>query len=814
MSYRSLRFRAFQISERSALFPPRCLFTVRCSTRNHATNGSCELEDIDFDCLTLEHKAGLGDRKAEGKGISGYPEHATKESSPVESSITSRPPIFHATYTSNDQRTLQLSELPSNWDSTDNRGGIPSLQRREISRVALLEAASDRLYRRSQIISRVAKSKAKLKALFKLLYPYRRRPPNWDRNMYTLFHFRKSNVLHDIRVPGLSISPFAADWCQDLLQHGQISKASEIREELRPRQEGSQEFLPDSHVDRHIREARNRWYQLPYRQKRMRWPHIMLKCLTVSTEDALRFLLVTDVQPFPTFEIVMDVLLYLKRARAHEINAKPGLGELYQHVLSRQRRPTQWIYHIERKHLDLLLEDCSGDQGKDLFDKLQDANIYLSYHCMLILMDFFTQIGEIDLALKALNGIDPHVRLRSDQHLLSRCTNLLKLDSISSDVGPPNFRIFPQILKAGVKTNLVLHNMVLKNAVDMGASVVAWDLFHYLRDHGLPTDARTYLVLMQDALARRDAEGVQELMTAIQTRNDLLDNPHLIAFTLTAIRVQGQESKLSPAAVFSDMLALYSRTFSRAPLLHLRIVSGGSSSTPGQYQVEPDMDTLAYVVHSYILAQQSSIVVQSLWDWTEKLLSEEDELALGLEQCLPFYDGFITFFARNSQTHSKCLQIVQSMLDRKIQPSATTWGILALAFTRYGQLEAAKEVITLMYRQGLHPVAKTVRLMMELAPHSARPDFVSADEDFGKRPEGVLLDVQSPSTDIEQESQIEEEDFIETTASNMPQSQQDGPPLPSPFLQLDPITTSNPANGEASFDGPFDHEQPTAWRSA
>ncbi|KAF7509895.1 hypothetical protein GJ744_007406 [Endocarpon pusillum] len=816
MLYPSLRFRAFQISERSALSPPRCFFTVRCPTRNHATNGPCELEDNEIKHGTQEPKAGSGNHGAEGQGITANQdllsdqdetEQATGELCPIESSITSNQPIFHATYyTNNDRRTLRLPEIPSDWDSGDVRGHLSFLRRRNILRAAFLEAASNRVHLRSQIISRLAKSEAKLKTLFNLLYPYRRRPPKWSRNMYALFHFRKSTVLNDSRIPGLSISPLAADWCQDLLQDGHISEACETREYLQERVRG---FMPDTHMDMHLREARIRWFRVPHRQKMIRWPHIMLKCLTVSTEQALRFLLVTDIKPFPTFESVMDVLLYLRRARAHEINAKPELGKLYQQVLSRQRQPRRWIYHIERKHLDLLLEDCSADQGKVLFKKLLGANIYLTYHCMLIFMDFFTRIGEIDLALRALNRIDPDVRLRSDQRLLSRCTNLLKLDSISSDEGSPNFRILPQILKAGVKTNLVLHNMILKNAVNMGASIVAWDLFHYLRDHDLPTDARTYLVLMQDALARQDVEGLEELITAIWARNDLIANPHLIAFTLTVIRVQGQESKLSPTVVFSDMLALYGRTFSRAPLLHLEMVSGSSPSAFNQHQVVPDMDTLAYVVHSYILAQQSPTVVQSLWDRTEQLHSEEDQLALGLAQCLPFYDGFIAFFARRIQTLPKCLQIVQLMLDRKISPSATTWGILALAFTRYGQLEAAGEVDTLMYRQGLRPTEKTIRLMMELTPQPARPDFVSTDEDFGKQPEGTSLDVRSPTSDFEQESQFEEEDFIDATASNMPPLQQEGPSLPNTLIQLDSITTSNSAYGETSVDGLFDHAQLT-----
>lgn len=781
MSYRSLRIRSFQSTERSALLVPKWYFTNPYPTRNHATSGPGGLRNVG---IALDPK-GLGNisRDSEDEISESRVNHellpvpdesnqAAGESSQSEPFISSTQPAFHATYSSDGgSQTLLLPEAPEDWGPRGYHGEPFNGRRRKILQAAFIAATSNRLHRRSQIISRVVRSEAKLKALEELLYPYRHRHPNWERNLYALFRFRQYNRCDESQILGFRISPFADEWIEDLYKDGYTIKVTEGWEQLSAQQKEVHELSADLSKDGHIQKAAKRWRRLPLWQQRIRWPHIMLKCLTVSTEQALDFLLLTNCRPLPPFESVMDVLLLLKITRGGEINSSPGLGDRYQHILSQQRQPTRWIYHMERKHLDLLLEECSGDEGIRLFEELLHADIHISYHCMLIFMDFFTRMGDVDLALKALNGIDLDLRLQSDKQLLSRCTNLLKLDSITSDGASPNFRILPQILEAGVKTNLVLHNMILKNAVNLGASVVAWDLFRYLRDHDLPTDARTYIVLMQDALARRDTEGLQELLTAINTRNDLLDDPYLIACTLTLIRVHGRESRLRPSLVYSNMLEVYSRAFSIAPLKHLMMLSESTWSIPNPNQVEPDIDTLAFVVQSYVLAQHSSKVVQSLLDWTEHLWSGGDELVLALARCLAFYDGFIAFYARRSENLPKCLQIVQLMLDRKVQPSATTWGILALAFARHGQSQAAEEVKNMMERKGLHLEGKTTRLMREFPPYRDRGVSASAEEVLVNRPKGIPLAGQSPLADAKLKSQFAEQEFVDVVDDTTPSAE-------------------------------------------
>ena len=614
-----------------------------------------------------------------------------KETSRNQPHASIKQTAFHSTYyKGGDSRTLSLPETPRDWGNVENHGRISDLHRRLILRSAYLEALSRRSKQRLQMISQAIKSESRLKALSELLYPYRRRPLRWEARFFALFN---SATAKKDRTPTIPISPWADSWFNKLFTSPTLT-------------------------------ATQRWQLLSLRNKRRRWPDVMLRCLTVSADQSLYFLIKTNVKPLAPFELVMDALLYIKRSYGAEINSRADLQSQFVQVLRQQREPSRWIYQMEQKHLDLLLEDCTDEEGKDLFEKLLNYEIHLSYHCLLTLMGFFTRSGDIDSALKALDHMEIERRLHADEYLLSRCTNLLKLDHIVHDGDSPNFRILPRILEAGVKPNLPIHNLIMKNAVNLGAHVVAWDLYRYMQERHLPTSARTYLILMQDALARRDPEGLEEIFSAVHGRKDLSQNPYLIACTLNVIRVMyGHYMMRSSTLVFSKMLAVYCRAFSTAPLRHLRIIYESTRLSFSQVQVEPDANTLAFVVWAYVTSQYVPKVVESLFAWVEHLRSKGDETALALTRCLPYYDGFILFFARESSSLPTCLQIVQLMLDRGVEPSATTWGILVKALEKHGQFQAAEELRTMMGQKGVNAEKATAGLNMHqqqltIAAHS------------------------------------------------------------------------------------------------
>lgn len=741
MLYRSLRNQAFKKPEHSIYCAPKwppinaqlhCTHSTDAPFQSPGTDAKSSPEQLGIAARKSESDAQKVSANDESPSIADQPNKSMGGSHQCESSSANTQAKFYATYSrTGEKQPLFLPELPKSL----NNGQIPDPRRQKVLRYAILQAAVTPSHRRPQFISGVINSESRLRASCGLLYPYCRRPPGWTRNFNIIFLsrvWRQSRTSPQSRAPKLSISQYAGNWFDDLSK------------------------------DQDIEETSRRWRQLSWQQKQERWPHIMLRCLLVSTEQALHFLLATHVEPFPPFEVVMDSLVYLKRARGDQINSNADLRGQYMQILSQQRQETRWPYSMERVHLDLFVEECSGDEGRQLFEQLVDANVDLSYHCMLLFMDLFTRTGDADMAIKALNHIDPNLRLQSDPHLLARCTNLLKLDSVVSDVASANFRLLPQILEAGVKPDLPLYNMIMKNAVDLGASVVAWDLLRYAQDQGLPTNARTYLILMQDALARRDSAGLQEIFTTIKIQDDLLNNPYLMAYTLNVIRIiHGHDLKMCPSVVFSNMLAVYSRIFSTAPLKHLKMVSETTRPLPDSGQPEPDSVTLAYVVRAYVLAQQSPKVVQSLLDWVEHLMSEGDKIALALAQCVPFYDGVILFFARRSTTFPRCLRIVQSMLDRHIQPSAAIWDTLALGFTKHRHFAAAAVVRNMMNRQGLRPKGWAYRMTVEKRPNSGLQESAGAAlQELEDVFEGNLSD--DPTIlDIGRAPQLQEQDVCD-----------------------------------------------------
>lgn len=784
MLYRSLRIRAFQATGKFCLLARRWHSEDTDQIRNLATIGSLEAKGgtIDEGNPQLEKALREYEGYKSGRAIrhevlsdQDEAQEAAKDSRPREIPIPSIQSTFLAEYGGNeDTHTQPPPDGPEDLEPPANQGEISDLQRRMLLRRESLEAAPFRIRRRSQLMSQVIESERRLKDMAQLLY-FVRRSQDWTTNFRILFYSHSASGREENWQGKLRIATKVDKWFKGLYRDGNIS------------------------------EITDRWSRHSRKQKRRRWPHILLRCLLTSAEQALNFILATHVEPFPPVEMVMDALLYLKRERGEEIRASAELRSRFGLAMWRQQQPTRWFYVIERNHLDLLLEDSSIEEGKELFEKLNAIDTDLSYHCRLSFMDFFTRAGEVDFAIKALVGINPEMRHKSEDQLLRRCTDLLELDSVIDDGVSPNFRILPTVLEAGVKPDLILHNVVMNNAVKFGVSAVAWDLLRYMEDNNLSTDARTYLALMRDALARRDAVALDEVLTAMHTRDDLYTNAHLVVQTLSVIQViHGRNSKLNPRMVFFKMLAVYTRVFSTAPLKHLKMVGEATQSSSNQNQVEPDVRTLAFVVLSYVLVQRSPMVVQSLWEWVEYLRSEGDDLALGLTGCSIFYDGFISFFSRQKATLPVCLRILRLMLDRKLQPSATTWGILATAFTKHGYFQAAEELrmpvdyLEVFRRKTTRSImtnnldidlAESVRAALrhleEVSEHvSFRDGSASADE-------GQMFHFE------EQRSGNAVDDILHSDASaarNVPEGH-----------QLSPITTSNPR--ESSMTPRFENDR-------
>jgi pentatricopeptide repeat protein len=457
------------------------------------------------------------------------------------------------------------------------------------------------------------------------------------------------------------------------------------------------------------------WFENPYLIRRQRWPIMMLHCLTASARKTLVLLHDLPRESYMLFNMIMDCLLFLKRVYWLDILGDPVLRDLFNAVLSENRRIDRWpIPAMKQRHLDLFLEEASPHEGRQLLDDFRAAYSEPSTSAMLRFMDFLTKTDDIDGALDCLQSIPPVTLAASEGQVLARCTNLLKHDTVQKKGSSHNFDILPRMLESGIKPNLIIHNIVIKNAFRADMSGVAWDLFHFMEEQGLPTDARTYLALLKDAFLQQNTPRLNELFSAIHQRSDLFQNTHIVAYTLNIVRLVSYQKRLSPTETFSNMLPMYTRAFNAEPLKRLGLMTGEEISHTNANLPQPDARTLAFTVWSYILSQREPFVVSALWQSFQRVVQAGDASIVGMSQHDIVYNGFAIFFARKATGLSRCLAIVQHMLDTSYcKPTARTWGILLLAFVRHGRFDAAERVKNMMSIRGVKPDEDTRTLMQE-----------------------------------------------------------------------------------------------------
>ena len=411
----------------------------------------------------------------------------------------------------------------------------------------------------------------------------------------------------------------------------------------------------------------------------------------------------------------MDCLLFLKRVHWHDVVEDPALRMLFNTVLSEKRMKECWpCSTMKQRHLDLFLEDASPDEGRQLLDDFTAAYSKPSDSTMLRFMDFLTKTGDIDRALHCLQLIAPATLAAPEARVLTRCTNLLKLDTVEKKGSSRNFNILPRMLESGVKPNLIIHNIVIKNAFQAGMSGVGWDLFHFMQEQGLPVDARTYLALLKDAFLHQNTLRLNELFSAIHQRSDLFRNSHIVAYTLNIVRLVCYQKKLSPIETFSNMLPMYTRAFDTEPLERLNLLTGIETPHANTNLPQPDSRTLAFTVWSYILSQREPFVVNTLWNSFQRLVQAGDPLIVGMSELDIVYNAFVVFHSRRVTGLERCLAVIQRMLDTGwCTPTARTWGILLLAFVKHGRFGAAEKLKKILSKRAVKADEDTQKLMQQ-----------------------------------------------------------------------------------------------------
>lgn len=499
-------------------------------------------------------------------------------------------------------------------------------------------------------------------------------------------------------------------------------------------------------------EIRQRYIVMSAEVRKTQLSDILVGCLLIGPEITLRVL-----EGLPVirsnFHVRMDCLLKLRRDKRlwSEIETghrRPSLkSRFYKELEALRERVSLPRYALNAGHAALILEEATTlEQGLRFFERYTATYLDREFSVVLKFVDFFTRWEDSEAALDALRLIKPEEISASNEHVLSRCVNLLKLDTIDSHGDSKNFKILPQLLELGVKPTISIHNMIIMNAIKAKAPRVGWDLYEYLKAENLETNSITHLLLMKDAFARQDVSGLNNILSAIHKREDLYHDPYLVGCTMNIIRIiYTYEKHAAPAETFSHILSVHNRAWLPDIYISLKMIQPSSLSTlipPDKPPLSnpnpptltaPPPSSIAWTILQYCLTQRSTPTVSSLWTSLTRAILASDPWILPAARLENLYAGFIVFFGRSPHTLGLAVDVVQFMLDYSphlcCAPTGFTWTRLMCGYLRQGQYVEAEQIRELMSRKGIKLGAREFAFLLESWPGSEA--MVRAREGLG-----------------------------------------------------------------------------------
>lgn len=489
--------------------------------------------------------------------------------------------------------------------------------------------------------------------------------------------------------------------------------------------------------DIRISAVRKAWRDWIRPARLQRWGRIMLWCLAHSPDKAICFLEASQQKPYPNFSTIADCLLHLNRYCKDRLSS--ASQQKLRSLLLKHLHPRRWPLHrISYRHLNQIMFELPVAQGRQLYRLCRIWGVPHSNNALLVFMDYFTKAGDYISALHAFWRIGRRgTQELSAKEVLPRIANLLQLDFVQKYGGQQNFRILPEILELGVVLNLPLYNIVLTNAIRARSTAVAWDIFNFMQKQGVTPDAKTYYILMKDAVKRGDVSAFENIRTAIHQDQHLRTDPYLVFETLFGLhRLYGTKASSKQIDVFSEMLFLYREVYDTEILEHLKVVSPVFSHSSRMVEkARPSSHTLRLMLLAYLDACGDVQRKVELYGQFKKLLSGQNKLNLSLATDSHIFGIFLVHFSYERETLPYCFDVLDEMLrntnkgsiaeagDKEGTPADTTpdsqrlhsihiYNMLLSAFMRHGHLRGTEKIHSIMNEQGVKPDKVTYNILI------------------------------------------------------------------------------------------------------
>ncbi|KAJ6150858.1 hypothetical protein N7470_007452 [Penicillium chermesinum] len=459
------------------------------------------------------------------------------------------------------------------------------------------------------------------------------------------------------------------------------------------------------------------WLQMNRHARASVWQRLALWLLENDPVLLLSFLLMTaHGADRPDFQLVGDCMLYVDRffyspwMKYDEVDL-----ETYQEVVETCLDPDTWpVICPPHRPLSLYVRKARPDSVKSAFQTSQAKGIELSGPTALSFA-WRLQLGDTDMAIEAIACLrrldNPRFAMDADG-VLRHCCKILTHDTIEDGPEGRNFKLLPRLLEIGVKPNRDMMNIVLANAAKISDSQLLNDILKFMIDHDHRLDSHTYLVLLQDAIAREDRGGVDILVREIGTVDHLDTNPYLaskIFHSHYLFTVKDMDVEADRSSILHSTLDMYSRLYDLTPLRDLLIVPP-SYQPSFQGREKPSTVVLFIALATYLRCNPDVSKMQQIYARYQELINQGDPIICSMAETDHAYNAFLSAMRHNRRALRTCVQIVEDMLhpvvekDRNgrtidhVKPSTRTWTLLLSAFIYNRQIAGAEKIRDMMLK--------------------------------------------------------------------------------------------------------------------
>ncbi|PYI25751.1 hypothetical protein BP00DRAFT_430953 [Aspergillus indologenus CBS 114.80] len=468
---------------------------------------------------------------------------------------------------------------------------------------------------------------------------------------------------------------------------------------------------------------REEWEAKDMAIKSEHWMRLSLWLIANSPELALKFLYITcQGEQRPLHVMVCECLLFL-RNYPDLLSTWTWEGKTFADILAACLDPEHWpIAYASQKGIRFFVMGADDERVLQAWKLAHERQVYTSAETYLAYAARFTKMKNVDLALAALD----HVRQigqvgleMTSQPVKSHGCLLLLLDSVEDGPNGRNFRILPKLLEMGMRPDLEMMDLILRNCYRTGDEELGRDMLHHMQSQGYPLTTYTYVTLLSDATRRLDRHEVDRLRDEIDMEGeDIRTNKFVQSklfhayFCLNVKNQANRPSDIDNKHAFRTLLKMYNEMYDIVPLKKLGIV-------PQYYQppttertavrTSPDAVPLFLMIASYLRCNKHVSVTAHVYERFIELLEKEDPVICSLARTDHTWHEFMHAWRNDVRGLRPSIRLVDTMQRLsnegsvspnkphfRPKPTVYIWTTLISAFLWNKEPRAAEHVIEMM----------------------------------------------------------------------------------------------------------------------